>query len=293
VAEEMIAALNHVFFKRRQFLLFGGSSILSLSFSKHSSQYKENRDSHAILIVNNGNTILDGTYQVTIEMSQESVDALNQSNYSLYCFKALQCWDKAGVPIVWKKHEYSKNNVLEILEAYEAYTSHQELKVDTNINSGNFYPINIGQTLEVQTVSGTGQVKKNGITGAISIYNNTQTKFTSGILAKTGDSFNPICAFPLFGYKTQVIIPLNKILLLFSTTQVKAGSAIVKAESFSILIDLTKSQKNRCTVSYDINKGWKWDGGIWAQTFPPSTNLTEVLIADPPPDFHPGILSFS
>lgn len=70
------------------------------------------------------------------------------------------------------------------------------------------------------------------------------------------------------------------------------GTAIVKAESTSILIDLTKSQENP-RMSYDINKEWDWGGGDWTQTFPPSTNLTEMLIADTSPDFNPGILELS
>ena len=281
------------FFKRRQFLLFGGSSLLSLSFSNRSLQYQRNHQRAAVLMANNKNAILDGTYIVTLNMSQDTVDALSKSNYSLYCFIAVQCWDKAGVPLVWKKQDYSLSTVLEILEVYEVYTSHQQFKSGTEINPGNSYPINTGQILEVQKATGTGEVKQNGTAGAISIYNKTQTPFTCGILMKTGDSFNLICAFPLWGYKTQVIIPVKKILLLFSTTQVKAGTVIVKAESISILIDLTESQENPHTVNYDINKGWDWGDESWAQTFPASTNLTEVLIADPPPDFNPGILVFS
>lgn len=281
------------FFKRRQFLLFGSSSLLSLSFSNHSLQYQRNRDRGAVLVANNKKAMLDGTYQVKIDMSQETVDALSQSNYSLYCFRAALCWDKAGVPLVWKKQNYSLSTVLEILEVYEAYTSHQQFKPGTEINPGNSYPINIGQILEVQKAAGTGEVKPNGTAGAISIYNKTQTQFTCGISMKADDSFNPIIALPLFGDKTQVIIPVQKILLLFSTRQVKAGTAIVKAESISILIDLTESQENTRTVNYDINKGWDWGGGVWAQTFTASTNLTQVLIAHPPPDFNPGILVFS
>ncbi|MBH8562987.1 hypothetical protein I8748_12470 [Nostoc sp. CENA67] len=67
----------------------------------------------------------------------------------------------------------------------------------------------------------------------------------------------------------------------------------MKAQSTSILMDLAESQENQRTVNYDINTEWDWGGQAWAETFPPSTDLTKVLIADPPPDFNPGVVVFS
>ncbi len=165
------------------------------------------------------------------------------------------------------------------------------MQVGTEISPGASYPINLKQKLHVTSSQGTGEVKQDGVSGAVAISNETQTQFTCGISGKMEDGyFYPICAFPLFGNGTQVIIPLPKILLLFSTTQVNQSTVIVKSEENGIIIELTDSPNHQRTVSYDINKGWGWDEASWAETIKASTNLTQVLIAEPPPSFNPGVL---
>lgn len=260
-------------FKRRHFLLFGISALTSLGLSSYSLQ-------------------LHMQYKVILKMSSETVNALTKSNYLLYCFRCVQCWDRAGVPLVWyQTKNYSLNTFISWSEDYEAYTFAENFQAGTKISPGTSYPINLKQKLHITSSQGTGEVKQDGVSGAVAISNETQTQFTCGISGKMEDGyFYPICAFPLFGSGTQVIIPLPKILLLYSTTQVNQGTVIVKSEENGILINLADSPNNQRTVSYDINKGWDWDKASWAETIKASTDLTQVLIAEPPASFNPGVL---
>lgn len=285
-------------FKRRHFLLFSSSAFIHLGLSGYSVQRQKKRNSHStettkdsVVLTNNRTTVFSDKYQVTINMSQDTVKALSESNYSLYCFRAVQCWHKSGMPLVWRRQGYSLTTIIEWSEEYEVYTSPQKLNPGIKLGSHNSYPIELGQKFLVDSSEGLGKIKQNGVDDAIAIYNQTQRQFTCGISVKTeNDTANPICALPIFGDKTQVIIPLNKILLLFSTMQVKTSTAILKAESSGILIDLTKAPENLRTVNYNINKGWEWGEEAWAQTTKASTNLNEVLITDPPSGFNPGTL---
>jgi hypothetical protein len=76
-----------------------------------------------------------------------------------------------------------------------------------------------------------------------------------------------------------VIAPIEKILLMFSTKPLNTGAVVEQAYSSSIMVDLTAN--NTRDVSYDINKGWSWDGGSWAQQVPAQTNLVPLLIESP------------
>lgn len=285
-------------FKRRNFLLLGSSTFVSLGLSGYSLQPRRKHNNQriettkgSVILTENSTSVNDSRYQVIINMSQDTVRILSKSNYSLYCFRAVQCWDKSGIPLVYKSQGYSLTTIIECLEKYEVYTSPQQLNPGARLGSRNSYPIELGQKLLVISSEGLGEVKQNGVDDAIAIYNQTQTQLTCGISVKMENgSINPICAFPIFGHKVQVIIPLNKILLLFSTMQVRTGTAILKTENIGILIDLTKAPKNLRTVNYNINKGWEWGEETWAQTIKASTNLNEVLITDPPSSFNPGTL---
>jgi len=90
----------------------------------------------------------------------------------------------------------------------------------------------------------------------------------------------PLCAFPLFGNNMDVIIPIEKVLLMFSTTPVNTGTVIEQSYGSGLLIDLTA--ENHRSVGYDINKGWSWGGYSWAQSVPPSAELVPLLIEPPP-----------
>ena len=115
--------------------------------------------------------------------------------------------------------------------------------------------------------------------------NTTTTQFTCGISAKQNGNFSPLCAFPLHGENLQTIIPIDKVLLFFSTRALNAGTVIgPHFASFSVLaaygpgILVHVAEGNNRDVSYDINQGWRWGGFSWAQQVAANQDLVSLLI---------------
>lgn len=87
-----------------------------------------------------------------------------------------------------------------------------------------------------------------------------------------------MCAFPLYGTNLNVITPIEKVLLTFSSEPANTGQVIQQAFSTSLKIDLTGAPANTRTVNYDINKGWEWGGETWAKKYQAGWDLVPVLI---------------
>jgi len=218
-------------------------------------------------------------YEIDITMTQGTVTALESGKYSLFGFKAVQATQGGGAPLVWFQlpaTAYSNTTRLTWTEQYKAYTS-----TDTAISSGQVEAsfdtdISLGQTLGV-VAGGFGDVTSDGPAHAISIQNTVTTQFTCGIAQQAVDgSVNPMCAFPLYGNQLDVIAPIEKVLLMFSTTPVNTGTVIEQAYSPGVLIDLTTSSLR--SLSYDINTGWAWGGFSWGQPVAANDSLIPLLI---------------
>lgn len=223
-----------------------------------------------------GNLLGATAYKVMIEMSDETVNALSNGQYLLYGFKAVQASIGGGAPLVWfQTAEYAKSTGVDWEIQYEAYTSRSKIIPGGQITGISAYPIDLGQSLEVMTAQGTGDVVA-GAAGLISIENLTTTPLTCGISEVVDGTAQALCAFPLYGNSLDAIIPIQKVMLSFSTQVVNTGTVIEKAYSQSIFIDLTAATSR--SVKFDINTGWSWGGFSWAQTVRPNTNIVPLLI---------------
>jgi hypothetical protein len=217
-------------------------------------------------------------YQVTITMSQATVDALTENGFILNAFKAVKATVGRGAPLVWSQtRSFTSSTVLTWTDTYQAYTSETAIVPNERIAVGNAYPISLDDTLNVTASSGAGSVMGGGVQQAITIMNQTRDLFTGGISqAEPGGSDAPVCALPLYGDQPAVIAPVEKVLLMFSTMPIQPGTVVEQAPSQGILIDLTDAPAR--SVAYDINQGWSWDGGNWAEIVGPATNLVPLLI---------------
>jgi hypothetical protein len=226
-------------------------------------------------------------YQVTINMPQATVTDLVNSRNILYVFRAVRASDPAGRPLLWMSAPYSVVTQINCCDRYDAYTSPSPIRAGEQVTAGFSDPIEVGQQLQVQA-GGFGDVEA-GHPGAVSILNTTSTYFTCGIGGGgAGGGAAPFCAFPLYGNSLQVVVPLGKILLMFSSQPVAPGTAIddfyapaVRSFSSGVLIDL--ATENQPALGYDINAGWSWGGFSWAQQVPAGTGLVPLLIEAPPP----------
>lgn len=217
-------------------------------------------------------------YGVNIIMPQDTVAALSSGNYSLFGFKAVQTNAGGGAPLVWfKSDNFGLSTDVSWEIQYEAYTSRSEIIPNGRITGLSSYSADLGQRLEVDTPQGTGHVV-NGTPGNISIENMTTAPMTCGISEVVEGNPEPLCAFPLYGNGLDAMVPIQKVMLTFSTKQVNTGTVIEKAYSQSILIDLTSATHRE--VAFDINEGWSWGGYNWAKSIRPSTNVVPILIED-------------
>jgi hypothetical protein len=228
-------------------------------------------------------------YKVQIDMTKETADDLANGNFNLFGFKSVQTSQGGGVPVVWfTTKTYSTTTLVTWQTQYQAYTSSAADIPDGQVTASFSLNIDLGQTLVVTNGSnGTGDVENGGTSTAISIQNATTSPFTTGISQVVGSPgvASPLCAFPLYGQQMDVIAPIEKVLLMFSSAPVDTGAVIEQAYSPGILIDLTSA--NFREVSYDINKGWSWGNAAWAQQVPPNAELAPLLIEVPQATYTP------
>lgn len=248
-------------------------------------------------------------YTVTINMDADTISALSQSNFYLYGFKAVSSSDKAGRPLTWFKMGSEKKilskTYVEWSDNYQAYISNDKIVENTQIRVGNPVDIKTGQTWELDK-----GVTNMGPSNDISILNETGDQLTCGISEKLDDQaeFQPYCAFPLYSQNLQIITPIEKILMMFSTENVAPGTVVtylydlkatganagtyhakvietaVESNNLAsilsgILIDLTGSTQRE--VTYSINEGWNWGEGVWAEDVAVTANLVPLLILGP------------
>lgn len=216
-------------------------------------------------------------YTLNIAMDQDTVNELDNGKFILYAFKAVHAVANA-VPVVWfKTTSLGLQTSIIWKENYQAYTASSEDIPNGRIETSNSYNISLEQTLEVTNDNGTGTLTPWGTPDAIVIDNKTTTKFTCGISqmkAKTNE-FSPICAIPLYGRTNNIISPIQKVLLIFSTLPVNTGTVVYQAFSDALFVDMTGESQR--TVSYKMNHGWTPE--IWAEILPYETDITEYLIA--------------
>jgi hypothetical protein len=221
-------------------------------------------------------------YKVNLTMSQGTVQALQNGNYALYGFKAVQSTMGGGAPLVWFSIPAASlltTVAVEWTEQYQAYISNTfPAASGTTVVASADVDISLGEQWNVAAGGGTN-VTTEGPSIAISINNTTTTPFTCGVSMEQNGEFSPLCAFPLYGGGLDIIAPIEKVVLMFATTQLNTGTVIEQAFSPGVFIDLTGD--NQRSVTYDINQGWSWGGGSWGQQVPASASLIPFLIEPP------------
>lgn len=218
------------------------------------------------------------TYTVTIEMNQTTVSQLMAGGFQLCAFLGVGCSQQAGAPTVWMMtRSLSLSLPVSFTQTCSAFTSVSTQIVPGMVIFASFEtPIDIGQILNVTSAQGSGSVTSGGEPDAITIQNQTSTRFTCGLARAGNAGSQPCCALPLNGNMAESIAPLPKILLCFTTYPMQAGTVVQIIPAPGILVDLTGVSSR--TVSFDINSGWSAGGAPWATNIPANANLTPLLI---------------
>lgn len=215
-------------------------------------------------------------YQITIQMSQQTVITLEENGFTLCGLHAAGISGGGAEPTAWfSTNRFSLNTVVGWAEDYQAYTSHSQLMPGAQVTMNASFAIDRGMQLNINDPSGFGQVQPGGPPNAISILNSTSAQFTCGLaLGAPEGGRQPILGLPLWGNMMSVITPVPKVFLVFSTTPANPGTVMTRSPGPGALVDLTGSPSQ--TVSFDINSGWKSGPGV--QAFRPNQDLAPILL---------------
>lgn len=217
-------------------------------------------------------------YEIDISLSPETVKELKDGGYALYGFKAVKSTVVGAAPLVWFTDlNFLNTTRVKWTEQYQAYISTDQIISNGVIDASANVDINLGQTANVDEDQNLTPVSE-GTPLAISIFNQSSMPLTAGISQMNNGAANPMCAIPLHGNMLDVVVPIEKVLLTFASNTVNTGTVIYKAYASGLLIDLTAD--NTRAVSFDINKGWAWDGGTWGVPVKANESLVPLLIED-------------
>lgn len=215
-------------------------------------------------------------YQVTVEMSQETVGILQQNGFALHGLHAAGTGSGGAMPTIWfRSTALSTSMVVAWTEAYHAFTSLSRILPGAQIQRNASFAIDLGQQLEITEPWGGGRVQPHGEPGAIGILNSSPAALTCGLaLGVSGSQHAPIYALPLHAHTLNVAVPVPRVFLMFSAQPLPPGTVSPRSSGSGVLVDLAGSPSR--SVAFDANTGWQ--PGPGAQVYPPDVDLAPLLL---------------
>ncbi|WP_029272012.1 hypothetical protein [Flavobacterium sp. KJJ] len=235
---------------------------------------------------------------VIINFSPETVEVLNKGNYSLCCFLSSKtdnaslftplCWSVIkgflqSVLIEWEDNLCAYLSTSDIIENQVIYipqaVSAQNQAASKKAQTGSSYKIDLNERMLIENY-GKVTIDGNNDLNNVLIQNNSNNPYSTGlcIYNTTDEQYYGNCVFNTYGGNTIKVIPVNKAFLMFSSKDIENNTVILNAENSGILVDLTASEDNSRTVSYDINNGWSSDKQVWGKQYPAGTDLKALLL---------------
>lgn len=220
------------------------------------------------------------TYSITIDLDEETLAAFKNNNFQMQVYKGVKTSGPVGaLPTVWFDVDtFSSKVKVSWEEKFGGYFS------NTQVRNGVVVDISTQKPMEPKNVitlsnSGSASVStEGGVPGAFAFKSEQDSEWTSGLLSKNSKGeFAPICAFPQYGSVGNIMIPYQKVLILFTQAQLDTGAVVETALSTSVSIILS-TQGPTANVAYNINKGWDTKGNIQASANPQNFALAPDLI---------------
>lgn len=215
-------------------------------------------------------------YSITINLDTDTLQSLNQNGLQLFGFKAVQ-GPPQGMPVVWfQTAQFLSSTQVNWTEDYQAYISTTtQLNPQTTITAASSCSIDVGEVATVQ--NGVLTPTQGPDNQGIRILNATTTQYTCGLAQQTGGTgpYKPICAFPLLPNLEDLLVPIEKVFLMFATPEVDTGMVLEESFSPGALIDLTGQTSVTVTYSSKQSGGWVPQPGL--TVFPPNTSLLPML----------------
>jgi len=224
----------------------------------------------------------EATPEVAIEMEQDTLDALDASGCFVYGMLAVRSADAAGRPLVWlQSRAYAMHMRVQPPDDFLAFTSAHlaRLAPGPPVRASFHAPVEPGQTLVVARAGGGGEARDSGMTGAISLLNETDAPLTCGLACQVEGGATPLFAAPLYGGWLQMVTPLRRLLLFVSPHPALPGSVATISMGPGVLVELPSLAGGH--LKFDVNLGWSWPDGVRARTVPAQTDLVPLLVEYP------------
>jgi hypothetical protein len=216
----------------------------------------------------------------TIVMSQQTVQSLKASGYTLDAFQVVETNDDGTMPTVWlSTAQYALNTTLTWSARVKAYTSATAIAVERTIVVGFSADVAPGQMLTIDNTAGTGSVTTDGIPGAVCVLNTTGQGFTVGVTASGTvqgmPQSAPLCAATLHGSDLKLIELTTRVLFVVSGSTAIPGTVVARSLGPGVMVDFAGA--NERPLTFDVDKGWSWGGATWASSVPPGADLKSIL----------------
>jgi hypothetical protein len=227
---------------------------------------------------------MDTAYTLNITCPGPTVQALVAQGSSLVAFSAVQGSDSSALPLVWLvTTAFGETFAVSWSATYGAYASTSPLTPGRIVQMSTSAPITPGQRFTVQA-GPVGSVTAVGVAGMIEIVNAGTTEWICGTQQIVNGTRAPVCAYPLHGQNMQTILPLPKVVLLFTTARTSVGEVWPGDLPHGPILSLDMTSQTSASVTYDIDAGWTWpDTQLGATTIHAGQVVSTLIQPSPPP----------
>lgn len=224
---------------------------------------------------------MSSVYKVTVTLDDETLHALS-AGFQMQVFKGVKSTAYASaLPTVWltvPQRKFSSSVDITWTEECGGYFSHTMVQPGVTVDSSTGKPMEPGQTLILNSDGSSIVSSTGGTPGAFTFESKRTETWTCGLMSDgNGEGLSPVCAFPQYGYIANIIMPYQRILILFTQMQLSTRTIVSTAGVPSVTITLSP-QMPTATVPYNINTGWKVDGSQYQTANPPHFKIAPALI---------------
>lgn len=218
-------------------------------------------------------------YSVEVALDNETLAALN-NGFQMQVYKGVKTANPGGaLPTVWfEVAEFARAVTASWSETYGGYFSNTKVIQGVTVDTTTQQPMSAGNVITLAEDGSASVSTKGGVKNGFSFVSEKTTTWTSGLLvAPKGQPLAPVCAFPQYGAVGNIIQPYQKVLILFTQTQLDTGAVVETAVSTSVSIILSPSKPD-ISVAFNINSGWDTKGDPQVKANPQNFALAPDLI---------------
>ena len=215
--------------------------------------------------------------QIDIAMSPQTVEALSAGGYALYAFKAMQTNLVGPAPLVWyRTQSFATTTTVAWQETYQVFISHTPLDPGQVIAPHAVLDVRLGLAVSIANDGGL-EISGGGTGGGLDIFNYAIQPWDVGLSQTVGGTLGPMFALPVYAEQMQTVTPIDRVLLMITQPTMEPGEVVLQASGPGLFLDFTGGEAQQ-TVAYDINQGWSWGGGVWAQAVNPGADIQVLLV---------------